>query len=66
VRPEGGVTEMTVSRTFEWHLQSPGTGARGEVAMLEAIANGSAALSLGPYRFVYNDDELLHGGHILP
>lgn len=33
--------------------------------MLEAIANGSATVSLGPYRFVYNDDELLHGGHVL-
>ncbi len=56
---------MTVSRTYEWHLQSRSTGACGEAAVLDAIANGSAMLSLGPHQFIYSDDELLHGGHVL-
>jgi hypothetical protein len=56
---------MTVCQLFEWHLQSPSTDARGEAAMLEAIASRSAMLSLGPYRFLYKDQRLPLGGHRL-
>jgi hypothetical protein len=56
---------MTVSQLYEWRLRTPSRCAHGEAATSWAIKQRSASLSLGPYRFLYKDDELPHGGHLL-
>jgi hypothetical protein len=56
---------MTASKVYEWRLRTPSRSARGEAATSWAIKQRSASLSLGPYRFLYKEDELSHGGHLL-
>ena len=56
---------MTVLQLYEWCLYPRRGGVCGEAAIREAVARGSAVVSIGPHRFEYRDAVFADGRHVL-